>query len=397
MDPFDEAVRSDPYPVYAELRTREPVHRLSRSGERSVWLVTRYGDVDRALRDPALSKNARRVLPRDQLPQLPDAVRPLFKHMLLSDPPHHTRLRSLVSRAFTPRLVEAQRDRVHQIAGQLVDAVEDDGAMDLVDQYAFPLPMRVITHFLGVPGSDADRFRQWSQVVVDAPAALGMPPSAQLLDVLAEFRAYLLDLFDRKRRDPADDLVSALVLAEDVDGTLSEDELVAMVFLLLIAGHETTVGLIGNSVLALLRHPDQLALVRDQPALLDGAIEELLRYDGPVATATVRYALDDLDLAGTRVRAGDTVLLSLASADRDGDRFPAADRLDVRRPDNRHVAFGRGIHYCLGAPLARLEGTVAIGTLVRRLPGLRLTVPVDALEHRPGAIVRGLTSLPIAW
>lgn len=270
--------------------------------------------------------------------------------------------------------------------------------MDLLDDYAFPLPIRVITHLLGVPEEDADRFRVWSSAVVSIElVTLGMGIAQDKLAAMGEFRDYLLALFDRKRRAPGDDLVTGLVRAEDERGALTEDELVAMVFLLLVAGHETTVNLLGNGVLALLRHPDQLARVRDDPALVGPAVEELLRYDGPVETSTMRYALEDVELAGTTIPRGDGVLVVLASANRDAAQFPDPDRLDVTRSDNRHLAFGKGLHYCLGAPLARMEATIALTTLLRRLPTLRLAADPATLQIRPSFLIRGLQALPVAW
>jgi len=398
LNPFDEAVRLDPYPVYAQMRADVPAQRVPLPGGRGLWLVTRYADVERALRHPALGKNVRRALAAEDLPPLPDAARPLVEHMLSQDPPDHTRLRALVSQAFTPRLIEGRRDRIQAIADDLLDAVAPRGAMDLLDDYAFPLPIRVITNLLGVPEEDADRFRAWSAAVVSIElATLGLGIAADKVTAMGEFRDYLLALFDRKRRAPGDDLVTGLVRAEDERGALTEDELVAMVFLLLVAGHETTVNLIGNGVLALLRHPDQLALVRDDPALIQPAVEELLRYDGPVETSTMRYALEDLELAGAAIAKGDAVLVVLASANRDGAQFPDPDRLDVTRPDNRHLAFGKGLHYCLGAPLARMEATIALATLLRRLPGLRLAADPATLSIRPSFLIRGLHALPVAW
>jgi len=397
-NPFDPAVRLDPYPVYAAMRAQAPAQRVPLPGGRSLWMVTRYADVELALRDPRLGKDMRRAVPQDQRLPLPDVARPLVEHLLSIDPPDHTRLRALVAQAFTPRLVEGQRERVQRIADELLDAVAPRGSMDLIDEYAFPLPIRVITHLLGVPETDADRFRGWSSTVVSVELVnLGTELREDLLTAIGAFREYLLALFERKRREPGDDLVSGLVRAEDERGALTEDELVALVFLLLVAGHETTVNLIGNGVLALLRHPDQLALVRDDPALLGPAVEELLRYDGPVETSTMRYALEDVQIAGQVIPRGDSVLVVLGSANRDEARFPDPDRLDVTRRDHRHLAFGKGIHYCLGAPLARLEGTIAIGTLLRRFPTLKVAADPATLEIRPSFLIRGLAALPVAW
>jgi cytochrome P450 len=395
LNPFDPAAREDPYAVYARMREQVPVWRVPAGGQHGFWVLTRYADVEKALRDPRMGKDPRNALPPEQIPPSHPIAAPLTQHMLAFDPPDHTRLRALVALAFTPRLIEGQRERVERIAEELIDAVEPHGRMDLIDAYAFPLPIRVITHLLGVPESDADRFRAWSNTVVSLQEGSG--GRDDLLGALTAFRAYLLDLFAAKRRAPGDDLVSGLLRAEEEGDALSEDELIAMVFLLLIAGHETTVNLIGNGVLALMTNPEQREALQDDPSLLRPAIEELLRYDPPVETSTLRYVLEDMEIGGQQLRRGDSVLVVIASANRDEAQFPAADELDLGRPDNRHVAFGKGIHYCLGAPLARMEGAIAISTLLRRLPTLHLATDPTTLEHRPSFLIRGLKTLPVAW
>jgi cytochrome P450 len=394
-DLFDPAAKSNPYPIYADLRTSRPVHHVMLPDGSRLWLITRYDDAAHALRDPRLIKG-RTIRP------VPEDLAPFTKSMLSTDPPDHTRLRGLVHQAFTPRLIERLRPRIQQIADELLDRVEPVGAMDLVEDYAFPLPMTVITELLGVPSQDRDRFREWSNTFVSSGFASQDEPFPEPLRAsMTAFSDYLRALFEHKRADPRDDLVSRLVLAEQQDGArcdaLSETELIGMVFLLIVAGHETTVNLIGNAVLALLTHPDQLRRLIEDPALIVPAVEELLRYDGPVEIATFRFASVDIELGGVRIPQGDPVLVALASADRDEARFADADRLDITRADNRHLAFGKGIHFCLGAPLARLEGQIAIGTLLRRMPGLRSAVPLDQLEWRPSTILRGLRSFPIVF
>jgi len=401
MEPFGAATKSNPYPIYAHLRAHRPVHRLPLPDGRGLWLITRYDDVERALRNPRLVKNPRNALDLDQLPLFPDEARPMLEHMLSADPPVHTRLRALVHKAFTPRLVERLRPRVQQIADKLLDSVQhqgEAGKMDLIDDYAFPLPIIVITELLGVPSKDGAKFRAWSNAVVGVEVAgdCELFPEPRRA-ALTNFAAYLRSLFEEKRANPKDDLVSALLLAEEEGDTLSEGELVAMVFLLLIAGHETTVNLIGNGVLALLRHPDQLRKLRDDLTLIGPAVEELLRYDGPVETSTFRYAAEDITIDGVTIHKGDTVLVVLASANRDAARFADADQLNITRADNRHLAFGKGIHFCLGAPLARMEGQIAIGTLIRRMPALQSAVPLDQLEWRPGTLIRGLRAFPVRF
>ncbi|MGH8903475.1 MAG: cytochrome P450 family protein [Egibacteraceae bacterium] len=397
-EPLSAAAKQDPYPIYAALRAHQPVRRIALPDGRGLWLITRYDDVERALRDPRLVKDARNALTTEWLAWIPDGVKPFLEHMLVSDPPDHTRLRALVHKAFSPRLIEGLRPRIQQIADELLDAVEDDRAMDLIDSYAFPLPMTVITELLGVPSRDRDRFREWSNAAVKVEFEGNgelFPEPRQA--AFASFAAYFRALFEDKRANPSDDLVTALVLAEEEGEALDEDELVAMLFLLLVAGHETTVNLIGNGMLALLRHPDQLRMLQADQALIVPAVEELLRYDGPVETSTFRYAAEDVEVNGATIPQGEIVLVVLASANRDADRFTDADRLDITRTDNRHLAFGKGIHFCLGAPLARMEAQIAIGTLLRRLPKLRLAVPPDQLEWRPGILIRGLRAFPVRF
>lgn len=390
-NPFTVAAKPDPYPLFAEFRRAAPVHPLPMPDGSRLWLVTRYDDVDLALRDPRLSKRVPHV------DALPPPMNTIIRHqMLAQDPPDHTRLRRLVSQAFTPRLVTAMEPRIQHVADDLIDRVRLCEAMDLIDDYAYPLPLTVIAELLGIPAADRAPFRAWSDAAV-ADDTGGGPPEAWRTAAMVEFGEYLGDLFARKRRVPGDDLVSGLVRAADGGDVLSGDELLAMVWLLIVAGHETTVNLIGNGMLALLRHPAQMAMLRDDPGLLPGAVEELLRYDGPVETSTFRFSTADVELPGGTIPAGEQVLVVLASANRDSDRFPDADVLDLRRADPRHLAFGKGIHYCLGAPLARMEGRIAIGTLLRRLPRLRPAVRPETLVWRSSLLMRGLRTFPVLF
>lgn len=386
---------ADPYPTYARLREHAPIQRVRLPDGFAVWLVTRYDDVVAIFKDERFVKDYRNTLPPDQRAQFhsgPGVFAILNRHMLDRDPPDHTRLRALVSKAFTPRMIEQLRPRIQTIADDLLQAVQDQGQMDLIDAYAFPLPITVISEMLGVPLADRDTFRRWSNVLVgDSPDPAGQYEAA------VGFTTYLRDLVNQRRRTPASDLISGLVQAEEQGDKLSEDELLAMLFLLLVAGHETTVNLIGNGTLALLQHPDQMQKLRDDPTLLKPAIEELLRYDGPVETSTFRFAREDVEIGGQTIRRGEPVLVVIAAANHDPAHFAAPDQLDVTRTDNRHVAFGHGIHFCLGAPLARMEGQIAIGTLLRRMPDLRLAVPADQLQWRPGLLIRGLQRLPVEF
>ncbi|WUH90049.1 cytochrome P450 [Streptomyces sp. NBC_00433] len=378
-----EGFREDPYPTYARLRAEGPVHRVITPEGDTTWLVVGHEAARAALADPRLGKDFRNLST--------DAYSlPANANMLNADPPEHTRLRRLVAREFTPRRVAALQPRIQQITDELLDAAMREPTADLVDALAFPLPMMVICELLGVPDLDRKAFRGWSNDFVSG-------------DGEAEWRAaqamsaYLTELIEDKRcGGPADDLLSALIRTRYEDGdSLSPDELTGMAFLLLVAGHETTVNLITNAVLALLRHPDQLAALRADITLIDGAVEEALRHEGPVETTTWRCATEPMTIAGTAVPQGDSVLISLAAADRDPARFPAPDTFDIRRPAQANLAFGHGIHYCLGAPLARLEARVAIPTLLARAPELAL-VP-EPLTWRPGLLVRGPVRLAVSF
>ncbi len=399
VDLFDPTFKANPYPTYAELRSEAPVYRAELPDGRGVWLVTRYDDVVAVLKDERFAKDWRSAMTPEQLaqiPPIPEVMKPLSENMLDKDPPDHERLRRLVSKAFTPRLIERMRPRVQDIADTLLDAVEDNGGMDLIDDYAFPLPITVIAELLGVPVEDRNRFREWSNAAVSGDTTQEYVEKI-LLPHMQAFIDYLRALFEEKRENPKDDLISALVLAEEAGDKLSEDELLAMVFLLLVAGHETTVNLIGNGTLALLQNPDQLQKLKDDPSLIKPAIEELLRYDGPVETSTERFAREDVAIGDTVIPKGEMVMVVIAAADHDPERFPEPNTLDIARADNKHLAFGKGIHHCLGAPLARMEGQIALGTLLRRMPDLRLKRSPESLTWRPGMVLRGLKGLPVEF
>jgi cytochrome P450 len=399
VDLFSPDFKANPYPAYAQLRSTAPIHRVTLPDGRAMWLVTRYEDVAAVFKDERFVKDWRNAVTPEQLaqiPPIPEVMKPLSRNMLDMDPPDHERLRALVSKAFTPRLIERMRPRVQAIADALLDAAQDKGEMDLIDDYAFPLPITVIAELLGVPVEDRNKFREWSDAAVSGNATQEYVEKI-LIPHMQAFTDYLRAMFEEKRKNPKDDLISALVRAEEAGDKLSEDELLAMVFLLLIAGHETTVNLIGNGMLALLQHPDQLQKLKNDPSLIKPAIEELLRYDGPVETSTERFTREDVVIGGTLIPKGEMVMVVIASADHDPERFPEPDALDVTRADNKHLAFGKGIHFCLGAPLARMEGQIAINTLLRRMPNLRLKDSPESLAWRPGLVLRGLKGLPVEF
>jgi cytochrome P450 len=386
------AFAADPYAWYAELRERGPIHRIDFPPGVDAFLVVDHELARTALNDPRLSKNVAHS-------SVPMPAEMFFGDTLLGiDPPDHTRLRGLVARAFTPRRVEALRPRVQEITDELLDGIaardEVDVVADLIADFAFPLPIIVICELLGVPAADRTDFRSWTAVLT-APAFGGAARERRRATARA-MNDFLRRIFAERRENPADDLISALLAARDHDGRLSDAEVLGTVALLLIAGHETTVNLIGNGVLALLQAPEQLRLLRDRPELLPAAIEEMLRYDGPVERASQRIALADMEIGGTVVPKGAWVHVSLGAAHRDPRAFRDPDTFDITRPDGRHLAFGHGVHFCLGAPLARLEGAIAIGSLLSRFPGLRLAcAPEDLAWNQSGSIVRGLTRLPV--
>jgi cytochrome P450 PksS len=315
--------------------------------------------------------------------------------MLDLDPPDHTRLRSLVHRAFSPRLVEQMRGRIQSLADDLLSAARRRGHMDLISDYALPIPTTVIAEMLGVPDKDRRRFHRWSRSIVAAsPSGWGM---LQAIPNVMAFLRYIRRLIASRRDALRDDLLGSLVQAEEAGEQLSEDELVAMVFLLLVAGHETTVNLIGNGMMALLKNPGQMERLTAEPTLLKAAVEELLRYESPLATASERYAREDVTISGVTIPRGEMVYAVIASANRDEGQFPDPDVLDISREPNRHLSFGLGPHFCLGAPLARLEGQIAIGTILSRLLDLRLAVDFDSLRWRRGLVLRGLEALPVRF
>jgi cytochrome P450 PksS len=404
VGPFDRVniaspeFKANPYPFYARLRQEAPVCRVLTPDKQPTWLVTRYDDVVALLKDQRFVKDKRIALSPEQAtrqPWIPRMLRPLERNMLDADPPEHTRLRGLVHNAFTPRLVENLRERVQALTEELIDAAEGKGRMDLIRDYALPLPSTIIAELLGVPAGDRHRFHRWSSTIVTAvPSRWGL---LRAMPSLVAFLRYIRKLVNTRRSAAGHDLLSALVEAREEGDQLSEDELLAMISLLLIAGHETTVNLIGNGVLALLLHPEQMERLRNEPALIKTAVEELLRYDGPLETATERYGREDVTISGVTIPRGERVFPVLASANRDESQFTNPDELDLTRDPNRHLAFGLGLHYCLGAPLARLEGQIAINTLLRRLPDLRLAIPRESLRRRPGLVLHSLESLPVGF
>jgi cytochrome P450 len=388
-------VRANPFPLYQQLRERDPVALLvDPHRQMPFWLVTRYRDVVELSRDPRFTNDPFK---------LPEEVRTKFRggpsqrlnrHLLTQDPPDHTRLRTLVSKSFTPRRIEELRPRITSLCTELLGALRAQGSADFIEAFAFPLPITIIAELLGVPPEDRPQFRAWTQAFFSPPAQGGMERIREALD---RFLQYLEGLITLRREQPREDLISDLLAVEEQGDRLSHDELLSMLYLLLVAGHETTVHLLTNGTLELLRQPEQLQRLREQPSLIPSAVEEMLRYAGPFELSILRFAKEDMEWHGQHIRAHEAVRVNYLAADRDAAQFPEPDRFDVGRTPNKHVAFGQGIHVCLGAPLARLEATVAFELLVEQLPEMRLATEPEKLTWRPSAQARGLASLPVAF
>ena len=389
----------DPYPVYHELRASDPVHWSDIMGS---WVLTRYDDVVATMRDPRrFSSAGRHALSLDRLPEhVRQKAKPIYEHyavgLIHTDPPDHTRMRALINKVFTVRAMESLRPRVQKIVDDLLDAVASNGHMDVMAALAYPLPVAIISQILGIPQEDNDKFAYWNEGVNELTAS-GRTTEANLergLPIFQHLRAYLRELIEKRRRNPQDDLLSALVMVEEEGDRLSEEELITNYQTLITAGFETTMNLIGTGLLTLLRHPDQLARLRSDPSLTASAVEELLRYETPFQR-NWRVAAQDVDLGGKRIRRGQLVAQMLGAANRDPEVFPDPDRFDISRNSGSHIAFGYGIHFCIGAPLARIEADIAFRTLLRRFPKLRLMQ--ENADWRGEIVFRGLNSLMVEF
>jgi len=389
-DPFTATADGARQATYDALTARGPVHRIPLPGGGEGWLVTGYDAARALLADPRIVKGGPGHGPfLAELP--PDVAAAIDHHMLNLDPPDHTRLRRLVSAAFTRRRSERLEPRIRELTDELLDRLAGRDEIDLITEFAYPLPIAVICELLGIPKSDRAEFRGWTQPLV----AGGMAGLQAYTAAAAALVGYVRELIARKRAEPADDLLSALVAVREQGDRLSEDELTSMVYLLLLAGHETTVNLIGNGVRALLTHPDQLARLQAEPDRIGAVVEELLRFDGPLQSAIPALTAGPVRIGEVDVPAGEVVVISLLAANRDLARTPEADRLDLSRTESPHLAFGHGIHHCLGAPLARIEARIALGGLITRYPRLRLAVPAAELVRLPGLLMNGLAALPV--
>ncbi|MEC3885569.1 cytochrome P450 [Halobacillus sp. HZG1] len=381
------------YSFYEELRESQPIFPMNNDGTNHSWMITKYDHVKELLKSPSFIKDQSKLFSSSTQDTGENDFN-IFQNMMLDvDPPDHTRLRKLVQPYFNPKTIKQLEPRIREIADDLLNQMKQkDTTVDLIDDYAFPLPIIVISEMLGVPAEDRDKFRQWSNTIVSASNE--MDPDF-MVDVEA-FTTYLTELFEQRKAEPQDDLVSHLIQTEEDGEQLTRNELYSMIVLLIIAGHETTVNLIGNTMFALFEHSDQLEKVKADPSLIPGAIEEGLRYYSPVDFSTARWADDDIDFHGQPIRRGDFVIASISSANRDEEKFEHASHFDVTRERNAHVAFGFGIHFCLGAPLARLEGKIALEKLLTTFPDIDLKRNGTQPEWRSVFLLRGLDSLPVS-
>lgn len=390
-DLFTHAFNQDPYPAFHSLQQNSPVHRTLMPDGHCAWIVTRYEDAVNVLKDQRFIKDFTVFLDEESRAQAHQSI--FSRNMLFADPPDHKRLRGLVQQAFTPRMIEELRGRITEIANELIDDMQDRYQIDLIDDFAFPLPIIVICEMLGVPSEDRDKFRTWSNTLVEAS---NDPEKAEKVQQhMQEFTAYLQEWMTSRQENPQDDMISKLIQAEESGDRLSEQELYGVVSLLIIAGHETTVNLISNGMYALMTHPEQMRKLQKQPDLLRPAIEEMLRFEGPVEFSTDRWASETVELQGQTIHRGEHVLVALDAANRDPEAFEDPDVFDITRGRSKHLAFGKGMHFCLGAPLARVEAEVSLQALQARFPDLQLSTDVSDLEWRPGILMRGLTELPV--
>jgi cytochrome P450 len=398
LDFSDPAYLADPYPALAELRNRVPVSRGAQVPPYgAAWVVTRYAEVLTVLKDSRFSVEPRRLEGGNSLDRwwMPRSFRLVTEGLLNKDDPDHYRLRNLVHKAFTPRLIEGLRSHVETITDDLLDSLDPRNPIDLMQAFAVPLPLAVISHMLGVPARDRFKFRQLMNGTMTGSPRMGVLRMLRGAHAMHRLMGFLDSLLKLRRREPDEGLITALVAAEQAGDCLSPDELLAMLFLLLFAGHETTVNLIGSGMLALIDNPEQLRSLIDQPALAESAVEELLRYTNPVQFGASRIALEDIELGGVTIKKSNVVVAMLSSANRDEAIFTDPERLDIARAPNRHLGFGLGIHFCLGAPLARMEGHIAFNKLLARFPGIRLAVPREQIRWRMSPVFRGLESLPV--
>ncbi len=399
FNPFDKEFHANPYPTYHRLRSENPVHRHYIEGD---WVFTRYADVKAVLRSGCVRTHNRPELIQQKNLYLQDKGKNLNtlaytsnKLLFFMNPPDHSRLRSLVIQAFSPTVVERMRPRIQEIVNDLLDQVRNKGTMDIIADLAEPLPVIVIARMLGIPNEAQDQLHQWSKVFIRILDSLVSLEEYEVLNkVIEDFQEYLRHLIAEREKDPQEDLISALIAARNQGERLSQEELLATCILLFMTGEETTVNTIGNGMLALLSYPEQMETLKREPTIIQNAVEEILRYDSPVQM-TNRIAIDNIEIGNQTIQAGEKITLCIGSANRDPAQFSDPDRFNINRSENNHLAFGDGIHYCLGAALARAQAQIAINTLVQQFPNLKLAT--DKLEWRDNIVLRGLKTLPITF
>jgi cytochrome P450 len=383
--------KANPYPIYARLRAESPVYRTKVAfWLPAIWVITRYADVVSVLKDQRFSKDY-----VQKYPWLPRFIRAMYRNLITVDPPDHTRLRALVQKAFTPRMIEDLRGRIQRLCDELLDRAGGSDTIELMQAYALPVPLTIIADLLGVPVQDRPRFEPWTKKVAAAGSSASLGDFLRALPAIVSLGRYVRRLIALRRAAPQEDLITALVRAEESGNRLTQDEIVSMVLLLLIAGYETTVHLIATGALTLMQHPEQGRRLQASPALAASAVEEILRYTSPVEFATPRLTLEEITIGSVTIPRGELVVASLGSANHDESQFPDPETFDIAREPNKQVSFGMGSHFCLGAALARLETEIALTTLFRRLPSLHLAVPADALRWRKSLAMRGVTELPV--
>lgn len=398
---YDSSFIANPELTFQELRSTAPIQKITMDDDFPIWLISTFEDVTSVLRDPRFIKSPDnlRTSNNESLKGKSDRNTSTYilrrGHMLAKDPPDHTRLRDFAKKAFSPKIIAEMRFRIQQITDELIDQICNKKQIDFIDDFAYKLPIIVIAEMLGLPVEDREKLRNWSVVLIETQVT---EKNKKLIDENAEaFSDYLKNIFTLRRKEPDNNLISAFLKLEEADDHMTEDELYAAIFLLIIAGHETTVNLISNGMHALLCHPEQLKLLKNNPELIHSAVEEMLRYNGPILTSTMRLAAEDINIKGITIKKGDGILVLLSSANQDETKFDDSLRFDITRKNNKHLAFGYGIHFCIGAPLARLECEIAINTILSRLPNLKLDVDSNPLEWRVSNTIRGLKSFPIVF
>jgi cytochrome P450 len=397
----DPLFHANPELTFMELRHKAPIQKIILNDDFPIWLISKFDDAVNVLRDPRFIKSPNNLKtlhsePSERKTKETTSSYILRRfHMLANDPPEHTRLRGFAQKAFTPKIATRMRPRIQEITNELIDKIKNDNKFDFIDDFAYQLPIIVIAELLGLPVEDREKLRNWSDTLIEVQIT---QKNKKSIDESSEaFINYLNTVFALRRKNPGSDLISAFLKLESEEEHLTENELYATIFLLIIAGHETTVNLISNGMHSLLCHPEQLTLLKNNPALIHSAVEEILRYNGPVTNSTMRLAAEDVLINGITIKKGEGVLTIFASANQDESKFDNSLNFDITRKNNKHLAFGYGIHFCIGAPLARLECEIAINTIVNRLPNIKLDTTADPPEWRTSNIIRGLKKFPVVY